>query len=92
MSDERQAPNAPRYSMRIAWSEKDGAYLVTLPEWMPRLINSIAVTHGATYEQAAKNGREALEMLIEQAQAAGEPLPKPQLIEYADEDTEVASA
>ncbi|MGH2517184.1 MAG: type II toxin-antitoxin system HicB family antitoxin [Ktedonobacterales bacterium] len=91
MSDELQAAHTLRYSMHIAWSEKDGAYLVTLPEWMPRLINSIAVTHGKTYEQAAENGREVLEMLIEQAQAHSEPLPQPNLIEYED-GTEVVSA
>lgn len=92
MSDEYKTPERPRYSMHIAWSEKDGAYLVTLPEWMPRLMNNIAVTHGETYEQAAKNGQEVLDMLIEQAQAEGEQLPAPQLIEYAEDGAEIASA
>lgn len=72
--------------MHIAWSEKDQAYLVTLPEWMPRIFNRIAVTHGATYDEAARNGAEALALLIEDAQARGEPLPEPQMVEYGDED------
>ncbi len=69
----------PQYSMVITWSPADGVYLVRLPEWMPYLINKDAVTHGATYEEAAKNGREVLEMLIEEYQDAGKPLPDPQL-------------
>lgn len=76
----------PQYAMPIAWSERDGAYLVTLPEWMPHLINSVAVTHGATYEEAARNGRDVLVLLIERTRERGEPLPKPQMIEYADEE------
>lgn len=83
---------APPYSMHIAWSPKDQAYLVTLPEWAPRLLNQIAVTHGATYEEAARNGHEVLEMLIENAQDRGETLPAPQLIEYDDADDDADDA
>lgn len=66
------------YSMVIRWSNEDQAYLVMLPEWQGRLIGP-AVTHGDTYEEAAKNGREVLEMLIEDAQESGLPLPEPQV-------------
>jgi predicted RNase H-like HicB family nuclease len=45
---------------------------------MPYLINRDAVTHGATYEEAARNGREVLEMLIAEYQDTGKPLPDPQ--------------
>lgn len=90
MSSSRSS--ALHYAMHIAWSAADGTYLVTLPEWMPRLPNSVAVAHGATYEEAAHNGREVLELLIESARAHGEPLPKPQLIEYADEDATATTA
>ncbi len=69
----------PRYRMVISWSPVDGTYLVALPEWMPYLLNQSAVTHGATYEEAARNGREVLEMLIEEYQANGKPLPAPEL-------------
>jgi predicted RNase H-like HicB family nuclease len=85
MSASNQWPEPPRYAMHIAWSEQDHAYLVALPEWMPRLVNRVAVTHGATYEEAARRGQEVLELLIEEAQARGEPLPQPRLIEYADD-------
>ena len=80
----------PQYSMQIAWSPKDHAYLVTLPEWAPRLLDRIAVTHGATYEEAARNGHEVLEMLIENAQERGEALPTPQLVEYDDDADDAA--
>jgi predicted RNase H-like HicB family nuclease len=88
----RHPAQPPRYAMHIAWSEHDQAYLVTLPEWMPRLVNSVAVTHGATYEEAARHGQEVLELLIEEAQAHGEPLPQPQLIEYSGDEATAVSA
>ena len=63
-----------RYSMLIQWSDEDGAFVVTLPEFDGNK------THGATYEEAARNGREALESLIEAYQAEGWPLPEPALL------------
>jgi predicted RNase H-like HicB family nuclease len=63
--------------MLIEWSEEDQAYLVTLPEWAPPVI--MPATHGNTYEKAAKHGREVLEMLINEANKHGEPLPQPQI-------------
>lgn len=68
MSDE-----AHRYSMIIEWSDEDGAYVVTLPEF------SGCHTHGESYEAAAKHGREVIELLIETMQADGKPLPSPKL-------------
>src|SRR4051812_1540645 len=47
------------YSVIIQWSPEDRAYVVTLPEW------GGCHTHGATYEEAAKNAQEVLEMLVE---------------------------
>jgi antitoxin HicB len=69
----RTAPH--HYSMQILWSDEDQAYLVTLPEWTDRVMQP--VTHGANYEEAAKNGQEVLVMLIEAAQQEGRPLPLP---------------
>jgi predicted RNase H-like HicB family nuclease len=60
------------YSMVIQWSEEDHTYVVTLPEFGP-----YSRTHGDTYEEAAKNGREVLESLIETYQAEGQRLPEP---------------
>jgi antitoxin HicB len=57
--------------MLIQWSDEDEAYIVTLPEF------GSCKTHGATYEDAAKNGREVLELLIESGLADGEELPEP---------------
>ncbi len=61
----------------VQWSDADEAYLVTLPEWADRVLGP--VTHGDTYEQAIKNGHEALEALIASARKHGESLPVPQV-------------
>ena len=57
------------YSILIQWSEEDQAYIASLPEFGP-----YALTHGATYEEALKNGQEALDLLMEETL----PLPHPQ--------------
>lgn len=67
-----------RYSMVVQWSDDDQAYLVTLPEWEGRVFNP--VTHGDSYEEAVKQGHEALSALIASAQAHNEPLPEPKVI------------
>ncbi len=66
-----------RYSMLIQWSDEDQAYLVTLPEWKGRVF--WPVTHGDTYEEAARNGQEALTARIASAEKHGEPLPEPRV-------------
>jgi antitoxin HicB len=66
-----------QYSMLIEWSEEDQAYLVTLPEWTHQVY--MPATHGDTYDEAVKNGREVLEMLINDAKKNGEPLPTPRV-------------
>ena len=43
------------------------------------LLNWRTATHGATHDEAARHGREVLEMLIEGAQEEGKPLPAPLL-------------
>jgi antitoxin HicB len=70
-----------RYSMLIQWSEEDGTYLVTLPEWEGRVFNP--VTHGDTYEEAVRNGRVALEDLVVVTQEQGQPLPEPRFLSVA---------
>ena len=60
------------YSMLIQWSEEDQVFVVSLPEFGP-----YTKTHGTTYEQAAKNGRKVLELLIQTYQEEGRPLPEP---------------
>ena len=66
-----------RYSMVIEWSDDDRAYVVTLPEWEGRIFNP--VTHGDTYEEAIRNGREALAALVASASKRGETLPEPRV-------------
>jgi antitoxin HicB len=69
--------NRLRYSMLVQWSDEDQAYLVTLPEWTDRVLGP--VTHGETYEEAIRNGHEALEALIASARQHQEPLPEPRV-------------
>jgi predicted RNase H-like HicB family nuclease len=59
------------YSMIIQWSDEDNKFIVTIPEFIG------AVTHGDTYEEAVKNGKEVIELCIETEQALGDPLPQP---------------
>lgn len=70
-----------RYQMVIQWSDEDNCYLVHLPEFSNELQHWR--THGDTYEEAAKNGREVLEMLIEDYQVKGESLPQPETLQHA---------
>jgi predicted RNase H-like HicB family nuclease len=58
--------------MIIEWSDEDQVFVVSLPEFGP-----YAKTHGETYEEAVRMGRECLESLIDAYQADGESLPEP---------------
>lgn len=51
-----------KYTMIIQWSEEDQLYLVQFPEFPGQKF----ITHGPTYQEAAENGRDALEGLIVQ--------------------------
>lgn len=51
-----------RYPMVIVWSDQDDCYLVHLPDFPEQKFR----THGDTYEEAAKNGQEILELLLEE--------------------------
>jgi predicted RNase H-like HicB family nuclease len=50
-----------KYEMRIIWSDEDNCYLVHLPNFPEQKYR----THGDTYEEAARNGQEVLELLLE---------------------------
>ncbi len=65
---ERQVP---RYSMTIEWSPLDEAFIVTIPEL------SKCRTHGDTYEEAVKNGREVIEPVVSGLLEDGTELPVP---------------
>lgn len=49
------------YQMVIVWSNEDQCYLVHFPGFPEQTYR----THGNTYEEAAKNGQEVLELLLE---------------------------
>lgn len=67
----------PHYSMLIRWSIEDELYLVVLPDWERERRVGGPVSHGGAYEEAARNGHEALEALIGWATDKGYPLPRP---------------
>jgi predicted RNase H-like HicB family nuclease len=46
------------YSMLIRWEPQDGIYVVTVPE-LPG-----CVTHGATYEEAVRQGMDAIDTWV----------------------------
>ncbi len=62
-----------RYSMIIEWSEEDQAYIVTVPE-LPGCR-----THGVTYEEAVRQGQDAIASWIEARRAGGRPIPAPRV-------------
>ncbi|HEX7667983.1 MAG TPA: type II toxin-antitoxin system HicB family antitoxin [Polyangiaceae bacterium] len=68
-SVERPSPND--YQMVLEWSDDDRCYIVTIPAWQN------ARTHGATLEEAARNARDVVALLIDSARRHGEPIPPP---------------
>ncbi len=68
--------SASHYSMVIQWSDEDQVYVATLPEW------GGCHTHGATYEEAARNARELLEILIADEKPVGGELPTPHEFQF----------
>lgn len=55
--------------MVLLWSDEDQCYIVTLPAWQN------AKTHGGTPEEAVRNARDVLTLLIDSAVKHGEPIP-----------------
>lgn len=67
----------PRYehdSMVIQWSPEDAAYDLTVPE-LPGCR-----THGSTYEEAVRNGREVIRRWIDATRERGRPIPRPNVV------------
>lgn len=61
------------YSMTIEWSDEDQAYIVTVPE-LPGCR-----THGLTYEDAVRQGQDAIESWIAAQRERGESVPPPRI-------------
>ena len=57
--------------MLLQWSDEDRCFIVTLPEF------DEVKTHGDTYEEAVRMGRELIESCIMWHEQDGKPLPKP---------------
>jgi antitoxin HicB len=72
------------YTVVVKWSNENGCYVVFLPEWEGLVLQPC--TDGKSYEQAAKHGRQVLEMLIKGRREEGKPLPEPQTYEGVSED------
>jgi predicted RNase H-like HicB family nuclease len=75
MMNEREIP---KYSMTIEWSPDDDAFIVTIPE----LAGSR--THGASYTEAAKNGQEIIELVVEGLVQDGQEIPAPSYFENGE--------
>lgn len=65
-----------KYSMVIQWSEEDKLFLVHLPEFPWQEFH----THGKTYEEAAKNGKEVIETFVEMLMEENKILPEPRVL------------
>jgi predicted RNase H-like HicB family nuclease len=70
-----------KYRVNLVWSDEDKCYLVELPEFSNDLQRYF--THGDTYAEAIANVEEVLELLIEDYEASGKPLPSPQVLQLA---------
>jgi predicted RNase H-like HicB family nuclease len=65
---------ATHYSMVIQWDEDDQVFIVCVPE-LPGCR-----THGATYEEAVRQGQDAIESWIMVARELGRPIPAPSVV------------
>lgn len=66
-----------KYSLLLQWSEEDGVFLVTCPEFEGHLMQPFA--HGSTWEEASREGAVALTQVIEVMRDTGMILPAPRL-------------
>lgn len=60
-----------QYSMNIQYDPIDKIYVVTVPE-LPGCH-----THGKTYEEAVRQGQDAIASWLDDARASGESIPPP---------------
>jgi len=67
-----QPSQEARYSLTIEWSDEDQAYIATIPEFG-------AKTHGDTYEDAFRLGRELMDEVTAAYQQLGRALPAPRV-------------
>jgi predicted RNase H-like HicB family nuclease len=70
-----------KYSMLIRWSDDNQAYIVSFPEW--EAAGHIGHVHGKTYGEAARQGEELLDNLMEWAKQDGDLVPPPDVFTEA---------
>ena len=63
------------YSMLIEWDAEDKIYIVTVPEL------DGCVTHGHSYEDAIRQGQDAIESWILVAKELNRPVPPPKVFQ-----------
>ena len=80
---EQRALPVPPYALTMVWDPDDRIFVVTVPE-LPGCR-----THGATYEAAAANAREAIASWVGAAHELGEPLPDPRVARHLLDDEDV---
>jgi predicted RNase H-like HicB family nuclease len=56
--------SSSHHTMVIYWSGGDQCYLVSVPDLKKHVMNWNTLTHGDTYEEAARNGTEAIEVAL----------------------------
>ena len=64
------------YSMLIQWSDEDKIFVVTIPEFVGRVM--MLCTHGDSYEDAVQAGQEVIETFLEIWTEEGQSIPEPQ--------------
>ncbi len=64
------------YTMIIQWDDDDKIFVVSVPE-LPGCM-----THGKTYEEAIKQGKEAIKGWLDVAKSLGWSIPEPRVAVY----------
>lgn len=70
--------NTLHYSISIQWEPKDQIFIARVPELKG------CVAHGITYQEALDQIMDAMQGWIEDAVAAGEQLPEPNIYDVGD--------
>jgi antitoxin HicB len=60
----------PKYSLIIRWSDEDRCFIAWAPEF-----GSGVKSHGSTYEEAARMGKEIIELMLDSEDADSRPKP-----------------
>lgn len=68
-----------KYSLLIEWSEEDGCYLGTCPEFRSIVNMGGPFVHGDTWEEVGKEAKIALQGIMESLEENSYTLPEPNL-------------